>query len=367
MTFSLAHCIRFSIRGALVLLWVLAFHSTLNAKAEELPDEEPEFCKPRLGISQPEDSSSDSDEAARLSDSDLEAINEGVQWLVAQLKARSPDPVALGEPITLVNGETYFSLEGSQLDKCYEYLRGYPVSGLRGFTRRMSENGYFHAIYVNADYIGHPDDEGSLHKRNEVIHTTIHEAIHLNSFNQKGFWGGESDTEWTFPSNENPDPDRYFLLLDEGTTEMFARMVLYHVMEKNGIGTVIVDRDPDNDDWLPIPIYEYPKNLACALVWNKEIGIQKWANAYFLGEWKDAAFGLRMATEVTWDHVRKLGVNSSSYQKNGDSYREVNSLREQYGKLSPEFFVPVEETSVRYTPLPLAPLAFDCAKIIERR
>ena len=344
MTVAMRPRVHKSIQAVLILLWIFAGPATVEAMVvEEDCQSTPEF--------------------PRLSDSDLEAINDGVQWLFGMLKSRSPDPVALVEPIALVNGETYFSLDGSQLEKCYEYVRGTPVSRLRGFTRRMSENGNIHAIYVNADYLGHPDDEDALHKRNEVIHTTIHEAIHLNSFNQKGFWGGETDAEWTFPSNEHPD--RYFLLLDEGTTEMFARMVLYHVMEKNGIGTVIVDRDPDNDDWLPIPIYEYPKNLACAFLWNKEIGIQMWANAYFLGEWKEAASGLRMATEGSWTHIRQLGVNSGDYQKNDSSYLKVKQLREKYGKLDPWFFPQIEDISIFYS-LPEYSRRYDRALTIEK-
>ncbi|MGP0594877.1 hypothetical protein ACTRXD_20365 [Nitrospira sp. T9] len=344
MTSATRSWVHKSIRAVLIFLWIFAGPATVGAMVVE------EDCQ-------------STSEVPGLSDADLEAINDGVQWLFDMLKNRSPDPVKLGEPITLVNGATYFSLEGSQLAKCYEYLRGTPVSGLRGFTRRMSENGNIHAIYVNADYLGTPDEEDAPRKRYEVVHTAIHEAIHLNSFNQKGFRGGESDPEWTFPSNEHPD--RYFLLLDEGTTEMFARMVLYHVMEKNGIGTVIVDRDPDNDDWLPIPIYEYPKNLACAFMGNNDIGIRIWANAYFLGEWREAADGLRSATEGSWTHIRQLGVNSGDYQKNESSYLKVKQLREKYGKLDPWFFPQIEDVSIFYS-LPEYSRRYDRALTIEK-
>ncbi len=138
----------------------------------------------------------------------------------------------------------------------------------------------------------------------EACHTLIHEMVHLHSYKSQGFQNAEFKQEWipksilaTLLPRLMPKKDRleevssrYYSVIDEGVTELFARIVTHSLS--------LEEIPPEIPRLHNIPVYEFPLAIACDLA--RAFGLSTLARAYFDG---DLEFHKRLAEKNRKDMV----------------------------------------------------------------
>lgn len=115
-------------------------------------------------------------------------------------------------------------------------------------------------------------------EENKRLLTFIHESVHLNSIHSKGFrnWTEDGNTASALPEYLNSDG---LAVLDEGATELFARIIRY---ELNSSAGEIFGNYPLYLTTHGLPAYAYSLAIACDIA--NIVGLAVFARAYFLGE-----------------------------------------------------------------------------------
>jgi hypothetical protein len=143
-------------------------------------------------------------------------------------------------------------------------------------TREGSES--LPAVFLNSD-------RGSSF---EACHTLVHEMIHLHSHKSQGFQNADFKEEWTkkgilaallpqsMPKKDRLEnvSSRYYTVLDEGVTELFARIVTRSLSQEKTA--------PEVPRLSNIPVYEFPLAIACDLA--RSFGLSTLAKAFFQGD-----------------------------------------------------------------------------------
>ncbi len=176
------------------------------------------------------------------------------------------------------------------------------------------------AAYLNVRWASEPIEN--------VRHTLVHEPMHMFSFGGTGFidWqidAGNNGAEFKQKMEKIPggsETERLSNLksvLDEGVTEMFARIVCYRINNAENDRIFNINRIED------LPYYEWPVHLACQIVRDLKIlkgnddAFKIIAKAFYDGKW--AAFN---------DALFELGKESAKYNErySPDFWRYASDL-----------------------------------------
>ncbi len=169
----------------------------------------------------------------------------------------------------------------------------------------------------------------------EVCHTLIHELVHAHSYKSRGFQNAAFKEEWSKKGIlaallprvmakkdrlENVSKE-YYNVLDEGVTELFARIITRSFALETSAPVVPRLRS--------IPVYEFPLAIACDLAHS--FGISILAKAYFDGDLEfhkklaemakiaeqEKGIGSKVTTgkysEDYFNYVTGLDINSGNY------------------------------------------------------
>lgn len=166
--------------------------------------------------------------------------------------------------------------------------------GFSGIVTTRKGNASLPAVFLNSA-------RGSA---TEACHTLIHEMVHMHSYKSQGFQNAEFKKEWSskgilaaFLPQSMPKKDRleevsdkYYTVVDEGVTELFARIVTHSLS--------LEEIPPEIPRLHNIPVYEFPLSIACDLA--RTFGLSALAKAYFDG---DLEFHKRLAEKFRKDMV----------------------------------------------------------------
>jgi hypothetical protein len=192
-------------------------------------------------------------------------------------------------PLRTPPGEENHSPEIEAIESLYGELLGFS-----GIVTTLEGGVSLPAVFLNSA-------RGSAA---EACHTLIHEMVHMHSYKSQGFQNAEFKQGWTpkgilatllprsMPKKnrlENVN-DRYYTVVDEGVTELFARIVT-HSLRLEAI-------PPEIPRLHNIPVYEFPLSIACDLA--RAFGLSTLAKAYFDG---DLEFHKRLAEKNRKDMV----------------------------------------------------------------
>lgn len=135
-----------------------------------------------------------------------------------------------------------------------------------------------------------------------------------------------------------PNPDAIKTVFNEGTTELFARIVSYRVNRDANSRAVRIST------FAGFHSYEYPHHLVCQLVRDLDAfggnGLKTLASAFFFGDWKQ--FNDRLLdlgkqnlngryTGAYWSAVANLGISNDQQRDVASCSNAVKSLRDQFG------------------------------------
>jgi len=263
-----------------------------------------------------------------LSDLHLQEIYEATQDLLYVLDINLPGNL----PIKLRHNNNYYTLdEYDFLKKVNELKRDMPGEGVveedegrlfTGFCGRNSSGKRF--VLYNKRRFG----EGSRMSNNpalkgwyipsganyhQQIHAVVHESLHLHSYNCRGF----INDNWhdSPPMREN---------MDEGVTEMFARLICSYLSENR---QYTADPEMVLNGYMKglqggfLPVYEGV--VEAALILCHVAGVKAVAKAYFLGEFEALKNTLKAKTEHLGNLSIFLFYHLGRLKKENASYMDV--------------------------------------------
>jgi hypothetical protein len=153
------------------------------------------------------------------------------------------------------------------------------ISGFRGSS--LHDHSKF-AIFIHKDqWQLQVNSFGEAKAKSFHCHIVIHESMHLKSYKAKGFSLWDSSKITNHPAQSK---------LDEGFTELFARLIVYRLQAgvKSGIYTLPANEMPlillHEYKGIFIPVYEPLKEIALHL--SNTLGIQLCADTYFQGQFE---------------------------------------------------------------------------------
>ena len=226
-------------------------------------------------------------------------------WLAACYSFRDQDPTA-PIPVYEVLPLSEIPADRRTYTELYGGLEGFSASAITSAGAAPQR-----AVFLNAD----------VNSPAEACHTLVHEIIHMHSHDTQGFQAHGFIGEWKSPPLEggfDTPPhgvsDNFYTVLDEGATELFARVIRNHLRQAGNV--IEVPRLKG------IPVYEYPLAIVCDLA--HDIGLKTIAKSFFLGDRalqnnlraKSEAAGLNRRprySEQYFELISKLSINSSEY------------------------------------------------------
>ena len=188
-----------------------------------------------------------------------------------------------------------------------------------------------------------------------VRHALVHEPMHMFSAGGTGF------NDWQIDAGVNGAAIKQLMenipggtskerlinlksVLDEGATEMFARIVCYRVNDAENDRILVINRLEG------LPYYEWPVHLVCQIVrdlkqlkGNDVVGFQIMAKAFYDGKWdalndaffelkgKSAKYNKRYSPEF-WQYASDLVIGNEPFKKR-DSVpsNAVEKFRTEFG------------------------------------
>jgi len=158
-----------------------------------------------------------------------------------------------------------------------------------------------------------------------ILHTLIHEPMHLLSKNGSGFHTWKTkEGQW---KNERLNAQEIRSVLDEGTTEMFTRIVAYWVNE--AMSQQVVQITP----FAGFNSYEYPCHVVCQIVRDIGVpnnkGLKAVAKGYFLGDWVEFDAAVAARPKAYWESIGKITISNENVGK-PDNFKGVRALRDNF-------------------------------------
>lgn len=197
------------------------------------------------------------------------------------------------------------------------------------------------AIFVTYERFGLP---GSAHRsgrqkqpgitQTQHYYTALHEALHLHSCNARGFQSKIQNP----PRGVGGD---WKGVLDEGTTELFTRIIYYHGRAKKKFpgdsppSLTYFGLAPDRF----IPAYEVVKNVVAEMA--ADVGVKQLAQAYFKGKFSELFLALDAKNpkygELFWSTLSRLSINPEAYMADAADSSVANDLLRDGGKVKTDY------------------------------